>query len=154
MKATTMAELEVNRAKKRTRQNRRREFISRLVAVAASMFPHAPKGQLRFIIQDAFQHGGVIFKRDIPDHEKVERMVKAFLRHQFYFPLHYGFGDVKTEANKKAYEVMLSWGFRRRGAIVECPACLRSGCDFCLGRGMVRRWVAKNYQNWLHGLTQ
>lgn len=122
------------------------------------MFPDAPAEQGIFIIDDAFRNRGkAICADDLNIHDKLYLTTLAFLRHQFYFKLHYGYRDKRKESNKKALEIMVSWGYDKSilnyfnlpepKKMVRCPKC-QNGCDFCL-KGYVLKWVKLNYTSQL-----
>lgn len=95
-KATTILELKKNWQIR----NSRKQKISTLINYFHCMFPNAPSGQGKVIIEDAFYNGRIIHQEDIPIGDRIFGATKSFLRHQFYFKLHYGYKDKRNEANR------------------------------------------------------
>ena len=133
-----------------------KRYIGPLVSIFDRTFPDAPRGQGRAIMEGAYKYSKVIFVEDVSDYDKVVKVTRAFLRHQFWFPIHYGFDDVKIEANRQAYRIMEEWGYgrkstkyTRRSKPVPCPSCLGEGCFLCVEKGIVPLWVAINYHRWI-----
>lgn len=128
----------------------RKAEIRRLIIRFNEMFPDAPKGQGKFIAEDAYYRGKVVHDDTLTVTDKVFRMTYAFLRHQFYDKRHYGNPDARRSANRHAIAIMREWGFARKTSRfrekVACPVCMGQTCEFCGNKGQVPKWVAVNYE--------
>ena len=142
-----LTKLAENRQKKVKRQQKLNELSHSLMIQFSEIFPNVSKSQGRVIIKDAIKNGKVVHDKNLPITDRVFLMTLSFLRHQFYYKLHYGFNDKRQEANRQALEIMKEWGYNpdKHKEKVTCPGCLGDKCSFCY-TGEVSRWAALNYE--------